>query len=170
MSDPERSLVVAHHHPGRLRVRAQILESDPALRRHATAAVAGLDGVSSATDAPTGSVLVEYDPARIDAGALLDAIAAAAALWIAPPPAPSSPARAVFEAGRMLDAHVAEWTGGRFGLRVAVPAALAAGSIATLAFGAWRAPRWDSLLYWSFTVFRALNDEHAAADGIDRAR
>lgn len=170
MTDPERSLVVAHHHPGRLRVRARVLERDPALRRRAAAAVESLDGVSSAIDGPTGSVLVEYDPARVDAGALLDAIASAAALWIAPPPAPASPARAVFAAGRALDAHVADWTGGRFGLRVAVPAALAAGSLATIAFGGWRAPRWDSLLYWSFTVFRALNDEHAASDGLDRAR
>jgi hypothetical protein len=159
MSDVDRSLVVAHHHPGRLRVRARVLETDPELRRRAVAAVAMVDGVTSVVDSPTGSVLVEYDPERVDAGALVGEIAAAAALWIAPPPTQRSAARAVFESGRALDAHVADWTGGRFDLRVAVPAALAAGSIATLLFGAWRAPRWDSLLYWSFTVFRALNDD-----------
>jgi hypothetical protein len=163
MSDPERSLVVAHHHPGRLRVRARILETEPELRQRAVDAIAGADGVASVTESATGSVLVEYDPERVDAGALVDAIAAAAALWIGPPPVRSA-ARAIFESGRALDAHVADWTGGRLDLRVAVPAALAAGSIATVVFGARLAPRWDNLLYWSFTVFRALNDDRGHRD------
>jgi hypothetical protein len=164
MSDPERSLVVAHHHPGRLRVRAHILEVDPELRRRAVAAVAGVDGVASVRETATGSVLVEYDPERVDAGQLLSEITAAATLWLAPPAPPRSAARAVLESGRALDARFADWTGGRVDLRVAVPAALAAGSIATLIFGARSVPRWDNLLYWSFTVFRALNDGRTPRD------
>jgi hypothetical protein len=168
MNSPDRSLVVAHHHPGRLRVRARALQADPELRRRVADAVAATHGVSSVADAATGSVLVEYDPRCVDAGALLREITATASLSIEPPAPPRSPAHTVFESARALNAHVAEWSAGRFDLRFAVPAALAAGSLAAVAFGAPKAPRWDSLVYWSFTVFRALNDERFLSSHDDR--
>jgi hypothetical protein len=158
-----RSLVVAHHHPGRLRVRARALEGDAQLRRAACAAIAEIEGERSAHDTQTGSVLVEYDPERVDASALLATLAEATALTIAPPQARTRPARStahdVFEAARALDRHVARWTGGRVDLRVAVPATLGAASVASLLLGGQaRTPRWDNLLYWGFTLFHTLNE------------
>jgi hypothetical protein len=166
MTDLKRSLVVAHHHPGRLRLRARALEEDPQLRDHAVEALADVDGVTSARGSAIGSVLVEYDPRRVDAGTLLSTVVAATSLAIAPPPSPDMPARIVALAAQRLDEHVAEWSGGRFDMRIAVPAALAAASFASLLWSDHRrAPRWDNLLYWSFTLFRALNDSRLDEDG-----
>lgn len=168
-----RSLFVAHHHPGRLRVRARALEGDARLRRVACAAIADLEGVRSARDTETGSILVEYDPERVDAGALLAAMAEATALTIALPEPPGRPARStaheVFETARALDRHVAQWTGGRVDLRVAVPATLGVASIASLLLsGQALTPRWDNLLYWGFTLFQTLNERTRRAERDDR--
>lgn len=168
-----RSLIVAHHHPGRLRVRARALEGDAQLRRVACAAIGGHEGVRSALDTETGSILVEYDPERVDAGALLSAIAEATALTVALPEPQPRPAGAtaheVFEAARALDRHVARWTGGRVDLRVAVPATLGVASVASLLLSAQaRTPRWDNLLYWGFTLFHTLNERARRAPRDDR--
>jgi hypothetical protein len=65
-----------HHVPGRLRVKAPTLKRNPARAAGACAAITALYGVSSAEANPvTGSLLVTYDPIRIDPRGVLDRLA-----------------------------------------------------------------------------------------------
>jgi hypothetical protein len=157
----EGPLVVAHHHPGRLRVRSRTFEWDDARREATLRWLAGHHGVRSVSaHAPTGSFLVLYDRAATDAGALLAAIAAHARLDIAERPLRAAPAQTIFDAARALDEQLLESSSGRFGLGVIVPMALGIGSLGSLVWSAHqRAPRWDNLLYWAVQFFWALNED-----------
>jgi hypothetical protein len=156
-----RLLAVAHHHPGRLRVRSRAFEGDEALRASTERWLTEQPGVIAArSEAATGSILVAYEPSRVDAGELLAAMAGRAQLAVTAPSRSRLRAQAVFDAARALDETVVKWSGGRLGLGVAVPVALGIGSIASLFLSPHvRAPRWDNLLYWGVHFFRTLNDD-----------
>jgi hypothetical protein len=158
-----QTLVVAHHHPGRLRVRSGAFERDSALRESVARFVGEQSGVRDArAEARTGSVLVAYDPARADAGELLTAIAARAHLTIGELPR-ANPVQAIFDAAHALDEQMVEWSGGRFGLGFLVPLTMSVGSIGSFLWSAHtRAPRWDNLLFWGVQLFRSLNDDRRA--------
>jgi hypothetical protein len=159
----ERALVVAHHHPGRLRIRSRAFEWNPALLKATQRWLTEEPGVLAVRGhAATGSVLVSYDPLRTDAGQLLAAIAVRAHLFMEEPPPPDAPAQRVYDAARALDERMVEWSDGRYGLGLVVPIALAAGSLGSFLWSAHRrVPRWDNLLYWAVQFFRVLNvDEH----------
>jgi hypothetical protein len=157
----DRQLVVAHHHPGRLRVRSRSFERDPALVETIERWLTEQPGVREVrSHAPTGSILVAYDPSRADVGELLVAIAARTCLALVEPSAAGPPAQRIFDAARGLDDRVLELSGGRFGLGIVVPVALGLGSIASFVSSAHvRAPRWDNLLYWAVQMFRAMNED-----------
>ena len=76
---------------------------------------------------------------------------------------PKRPALIAIGVGRELNAAVEELTGRRADLASLVPAALAG-----IAAYSWfkhedsRLPRWDNLLYWSYSVFRDLNKKTIA--------
>ncbi len=162
-ADGDAHLFLAHHHPGRLRVRSRALERAPAALEAIELWLSQQAGVCTAcVHAPTGSVLVTYDPTRTDAGELMVGIASRAHLTIAEPSPGGQPAQAAFDAFRALDEFVLDWSGGRWGLGVLVPLALGVSSVGSLLFSAHRrAPRWDNLLYWGVQLFRSLNeDEH----------
>lgn len=164
MSDGARAerptLFVAHHHPGRLRVRSRAFERDAALRESVARFAGEQTGVRAArAEAKTGSVLVSYDPTRADAGDLLTAIAARAHLVVTEPPR-GNPVQAVFDAARALDEHVVDWSGGRFGLGFVVPLTMGVGSIGSFLWSSHRrVPRWDNLIYWGVQLFRSLNED-----------
>jgi hypothetical protein len=157
----DRQLVVAHHHPGRLRIRSRTFECEPALAETIERWLSEQPGVREVrSHPPTGSVLVTYDPSCADVGELLVAIAARTCLSIAEPATPGPPAQRILDAARGLDDRVLELSGGRFGLGLVVPLALGAGSIASFFASAHRrTPRWDNLLYWAVQLFRALNED-----------
>jgi hypothetical protein len=156
-----RWLVVAHHHPGRLRLRSPRFEVDAALLDATQRWLAEHPGVRDArSDGAAGSILVAYDPTRIDAGELLVAIATRARLVVVEREPREPAARRVFEAVRALDGLVLDASRGRFGLGIVVPTALGMGSVASFLLSPHvRAPRWDNLLWWGMQAFRALNDD-----------
>lgn len=158
------SLQLIHHHPGRIRVRAD------ALRRDAECAARVRDGLRSASgvrrvlhDAFTGSILVEYEPGLVDPDALLRTALAAGGfdrLDDCAPRArdPREPVRRINGFAGALNDAVADLTGGRADLRSLVPAGLAAAGILSLL----RRPvpaRWDNLLVWSMQIFMSLNQD-----------
>ncbi|HZU81742.1 MAG TPA: hypothetical protein VE987_02445 [Polyangiaceae bacterium] len=161
MSVGPDALVVAHHHPGRLRVRARVLEQDTRVMASVHGALSGAAGVIAVRGrAETGSVLVEYDPTRTDAGRLLERIAGVTRLPVARPTPRRLAAQPVFDAARDLDGWLSSWTRGRIDLRVGVPMALGLGSVLSFFWsGQPRAPRWETLLFWSVNLLMRLNDD-----------
>ena len=154
-------LVVAHHHPGRLRVRSPRFELDTTLLEATQRWLAEHPGVLGASaDAGTGSILVAYDASHTDAGQLLVAIATRTRLVVVERARRHPPAKRVFHAVHELDALMLDASGGRFGLGVVFPAVLGAGSIASLLLSSHaRAPRWDNLVWWGMQAFQALNED-----------
>jgi hypothetical protein len=153
-------LHIAHHHPGRLRLRSRAFESGDVaeVARRAVEALVGVAEVS--TNAQTGSVLVVYDAARVHADVLVDEVARAAGLVVADrrgrPGDEDRLAYIAIDVVRELNALATELTHHRADLRVLVPAALGGLAIYSFAVDA-RLPRWDSLLYWSYSVFLSVN-------------
>jgi hypothetical protein len=156
----EGQLVVAHHHPGRLRLRSRRFEGDDALRESTLRWLAEQPGVMDVrSDAKTGSMLVAYDLARVDAGCLLASVAERARLAV-DEPAPLG--QMLLEATRDLDKRVLESSGGRFGLGIAIPLAMGIGSVGSFVWSAHlRAPRWDNLIYWGVQFFHMRGEGHA---------
>jgi hypothetical protein len=109
----------------------------------------------------TGGLLVEYYPGRVEPGTILAAVATAAGLVgvvDSDTPRRNGPdaATAVVAATRTLNKLTSQLTGGRMDLRGIVPLALFAGGIASF-IRAPLLPRWDNLLYWSYSTFRDLH-------------
>jgi hypothetical protein len=169
---PREALSLIHHHPGRLRVRAEAFRSDAP--GHAAdrvrAALEAEPGITAVSHKPrTGSLLVEYQPGLADPEAILARIAGAAGL---DPPVddaltrPREPALVAIDAARELNDIVHEITGYQTDLRTLVPAGLAA--LAAYSFVASeheRMPRWDNLMYWSYAIFSQLHGREIAAAG-----
>lgn len=110
--------------------------------------------------ASTGSLLVLYQPGLVEPDAVVAAVASAADLDLPREEQrdPNAPALVAIEVGREINAAVADLTGARADLKTLVPAGLL--GLAGFAFmqqrGA-RLPRWDNLVYWSWSIFRDLH-------------
>jgi hypothetical protein len=157
---PREVLSVIHHHPGRLRLRAEAFRSGDAADR-ARAVLDAEPGITRVShNKSTGSLLVEYQPGLADPEALLARIAAAADLEM---PAEDmrlerrEPAIVAIDVAREVNAIVHELTGHRADLRSLVPAGMAALGVYALATQGDRLPRWDNLLYWSYNIFTQLH-------------
>jgi hypothetical protein len=161
-ADPPRgALQLIHHHPGRLRVRAEAFQAGDAAGR-ARAALEVEPGITRVTHNPrTGSLLVEYQAGLADPEAVLRRIAAAAGLDV-----PSDedrarrrePAVVAIDAAREINELVHEVTGYNADLRTLVPAGMAVlAGYSLLAHEDARLPRWDNLLYWSYNIFTQLH-------------
>jgi hypothetical protein len=160
---PTEVLELVHHHPGRLRVRAAVLRDDSELAARISRALEGMPGIARVTqNLRTGSVLVEYEPGLVEPDAIAQRIAATAELLSPFDPRAAKPvfrpAGALIDGTRGLNAIAEELTGGRVDLRSIVPAALAGAAAYSLAFGRGpRLPRWDNLLWWSYSIFHSLH-------------
>jgi hypothetical protein len=156
-------LVLAHHHPGRLRVRVRsgALEEDRTMLEAIERWLTKQPGVRAVcTHARTGSVLVTYDASEAEAGDLFVGIASQGHLDIAETRERRAPVQAIFAAFREVDDFVLRSSRGRWGLGLVVPLALGMSSVGSLLFSAHRrAPRWDNLLYWSVQLFRSMNED-----------
>ncbi len=154
-------LEVVHHHPGRLRVRADVFRAggDSADRlREVAAAMQAIPGVIQFEhSARSGSVLIEYEPGLAQPETILASLAAAAGVAPCPDDALArtrTPALLAVGAVQEINAITAELTGHKADLRSLVPAGLAALSAYALATSKEpRLPRWDNLLWWSYSVF-----------------
>jgi hypothetical protein len=162
-AEPTEVLELVHHHPGRLRVRAEVLRNDTELAARVTSALDGVLGITRVThNARTGSVLVEYEPGMVEPDAIAERIAQTAQLISPFDPRAAKPvfrpASALIDGTRELNAIAQELTGGRADLRSIVPAALAGAAAYSFAFGKGpRLPRWDNLIWWSYSVFASLH-------------
>ncbi len=162
-AEPTLALELVHHHPGRLRVRSAVLRDEAELSARVTSALDGIPGITKvAHNGRTGSVLVEYEPGLAEPTVIAERIAAAAELLSPFDPRAVKPvfkpASALIDGTRELNAIAGELTGKRVDLRSLVPAALAGAAAYSFAFGRGpRLPRWDNLLWWSYSVFSALH-------------
>jgi hypothetical protein len=160
-------LRLIHHHPGRLRVRADVLRGDSEAAQAVREALQHLPGVRRVAHVPfTGSVLIEYEPGQVEPDAILGRAAQAAGLEgvvdeASLPHDPRAPAHGVALGARALDEVTRALSGGRTDLRVLVPAALAGAAVVSFLRRPFL-PNWDNLLWWSYSTFRDLN--HAEID------
>ena len=155
---PRPKVVLVYHHPGRLRLRADALVQSMSFAARMSDAVSGVGGVARvAHNATSGSLLIEYAPERTDADVILGALADAGAR-LEVRPRRSDASRAVVGAARGLNAQVDEATRGLADLHGLVSFALGVGAVTSLVLGRQpRWPRWDNLLFWSYTFFRDVH-------------
>jgi hypothetical protein len=153
------TVTLVHHHPGRLRFRGSAFADSARVAERARNALEGMPGVARvAHNATSGSLLVEYAPEAIDADTVLTRMFEAG-IRLEDRPRPDA-ARVVVGAARAANARVAGATQGVADLHGIVSFLLGAGAIASFVVGRGpRLPRWDNLLYWSYTFFREV---HAA--------
>lgn len=170
MTDRRAELTIAHHHPGRLRLRSRSFEGRAGAEVGAAAcdAVARARGVRHArADARTGSVLVLYDPAETHADDLVRVVAEASGLPVGDGrPAPGDEdhlALVAIDAVREANAIVQDLTHHRADLRILVPAALAGLGVWSAATRGVRLPGWDNLVYWAYSIFVAVNEREIEA-------
>jgi hypothetical protein len=160
-----RELRVAHHSPGRLRLRSRAFEEDGAkeLVERASSALRSVSGVNDVSvSGYTGSVLVLYDPEKVAQDTLVATVAGATRLPVAErkhrPGDEEHPIDVAIDAVRSVNEFTSELTGHRADLRFLVPAALAgAGVYALVTSEEPILPRWETLLYWAYAVFSNVN-------------
>ncbi|WP_141589864.1 MULTISPECIES: HMA2 domain-containing protein [unclassified Myxococcus] len=154
-------LLLVHHSPGRLRVRASCFRDDSDLADRVRGELGETQGVFGTVHSPlTGSLLVEYSPDEADVESLLATIVDTAGLdgivdakFMAK--SRMAPAEHVVSGARWLDGLARELTGA--GLYELIPVVLTATGIYSLVANpsqkGWL-PRWDNALYWAYSVFR----------------
>jgi hypothetical protein len=165
---PIEPLRLVHHHPGRLRVRAEALRDDPALAERMRGALAEEPAVRAVTHNPqTGSLLVEYHVGEIEPDELLSALAAAGGFAGVVDEANlrgqhEDIALAVFRVAERINGATRDLTAGRTDMGGIVPAAL----LAAAGYYFVRhpvVPRWDNLLYWAYVIFLGHNRDKVSA-------
>jgi hypothetical protein len=175
MSRDPHTLHIASHVPGRLRVRADKLCCEGAAAPIAER-LRVEEGVHSIVHSEvTGSVLVLYDPQRIQLDRVLSLVLEAGAMSDIAVEAPRPPAgapggrfRAVL---RHVDARACQAANGRIDIRTAVPATLLVAGLGRFVRGNRLVPKWYELVLWSFVTFVNLNPrEHPAEPHADRAQ
>jgi hypothetical protein len=158
------ALRLVHHHPGYVRIRAEAFlqpeENSPAVAAAQTAAETALGFRSWSLNPKTGSVVIEYDPATLDADDLLKHIAKSAGFRGVEISTRTKRNREELVSGFLdtvqgVNQVVSQLTGDRADLREVVPVALAAISVVSLVLNEDRGllPFWSSALYHSYRVF-----------------
>jgi len=158
------SLRLLHHHAGYVRVQADLFvdsAGDEGALADAHAATSAVPGVHSWTHNPrTGSVVVTYDPAAVEADDLVNHIAKHAGLRGVATALPRKASRqdvvsAVLDAVQDVNGVVRQLTGERADLRELVPFALAVSSVVSFILHEHRGrlPHWGNALYHSYRVF-----------------
>lgn len=162
------SLQLVHHHPGRIRLRAEILREDPSRVAQIRAALSAVSAVRRILhDAFTGSILLEYEPGSVDPNVLLKTALAAGEFdriddHVQRSRDPGDPVESVIRIARGFNGVIADLTGSRADLRVLFPAGLAAAGVFSL-LSRPLLPRWDNLLIWSMQIFLSLNRDEIRA-------
>jgi len=173
-------LELVHHHPGRLRLRADALIGGPgglgaAVVERVRQTLESLPGVRAVHhSARTGSLLVEYSPGLVDANMIVSRIASAAGLGLPLSPREArrhrrSPAHTAIDIAREANALTYELTGWRSDLRFLAPVALAGAAAFSLFRNKpnSRLPKWDTLLWYSYNAFTALHASEIAESASD---
>lgn len=161
---------VAHHIPGRARIRVPTAKRNPQLLRRvadAAAKVGGAKGIE--TNPMTGSVLIHYERSGFARFLELLAEALEGILVLAEPElaaeeaaidllvsGPSSTAKAVADGFRYLDRELKIVSGNTLDLRLLVPLAAVAVSL-SLVSDPMSTPLWLTLAIFSMSSFLQLN-------------
>ncbi len=164
-------LRLVSHFPGRLRVRAETFRAVPEAAAEVAARIAEEPGVLEVTTAPiTGSLLVLYEPRRLQLPHLVQVLVRAGGLrgievdahedWSRRPPQGT---RVRDTVGRWNRA-VQKLTDGKVDMRAAVPGSLATAGVAMFLAGRRRVPEWYDLIFWAFVTFSNLNQPGARAE------
>jgi hypothetical protein len=163
-----KHLRLAHHHPGRIRVRAETLLDEAGFSRMAP--VRESAGVLRVSHAPvTGSVVVEYDPNVTDSTALLDRLCELGGFEGVVDEAEDrgsrrEPEQVVIRIAKGLNDAARELSQENADLKTLAPAALASAAVVSFFVSKHeRTPRWDNLLWWSYSVFMDWHRAQIAA-------
>lgn len=158
---------IAHHLPGRVRIRLPHARRDAKMLEHVCEFISGVDGVYKVeANLLTGSVVIHYDPARESdlhhylptPTGLDDAAEIAEKLqreteFLAEH---SQTAASLVSAARALDQGLRAATGGLLDLKVTLPALLAVWAFFEVGLDA-STPLWVSLGMFSFNSFVSLH-------------
>ena len=169
VGEPEQSetggetLRLVHHHAGYLRIQADafVNQPDSSVLKAAKKVAESVPGFLSWNYNPkTGSVVVKYDPAELDADDFLKHIAKHASLGEIEQSSNSKRSRqelvgAFLDTVQGIDRVVAQMTHEKADLRELVPIALVATSVVSFIVNdpQSRLPNWFSSLYRSYRVF-----------------
>lgn len=168
MSEPHASLEeplrLVHHHPGRLRVRAQAFvgapDAHPAVQAAQATALATPGVLRFSHSQETGSLVIDYRPGELDVDALIMRMATAAGLrGIAHDNTDRIHRKdlvtGLIDTVKGINQFVHEVSDGRADLRELLPAALAATSLLSFLRNTdgSRLPRWDNALFWCQSLF-----------------
>jgi hypothetical protein len=167
-------LRLVHHHPGRLRARAQVFvdaaPESPAVLAARSAAMEQKGVVEFSHNPKTGSIVMTYTPGGSDPDELLQRVAAAAGLRGVVHDPQDKLHRGelvdmVLEAIKKLNQTTHELTAGRADLREVVPVAFAAVAFLGLVVspGQRRLPSWDSCLWRCYRIFQHWHEGEIAA-------
>ncbi len=158
----DKPLRLVHHHPGYLRIRAEafVQPEDSSVVAAQTAAENAPGFRSWSLNPKTGSVVVEYDPATLDADDLLKRIAKSAGFRGVETSTSGKSNRqellsAFLDSVQGVNRVVSELTGERADLRELVPLTLLALSVVSFVLDKdrGRLPDWNNTLYHSYRVF-----------------
>jgi len=160
----DEPLLLVHHHPGYLRIRAAAFLHRVAASQTvklARRAAEGAPGFRSWSLNPkTGSVVVQYDPATVEADDLLSHIAKRAGFTGVEITERNKRNRQelvseFLDGVQNVNRAVGQLSSGRADLREWVPIALAAVSVVSFVVNdeRGRLPHWSSALYRSYRVF-----------------
>ena len=156
-------LRLVSHFPGRLRVRAETFRVMPEVADEVAVRLREEPAVTGAEPSRiTGSLLVLYDPGRLQLPRLVQIIVRTGHLsglevdatedWTKR----EAPGERLRVAIGGLNRRMREASGGRLDGRVAIPAALLAGGIGLL-LRAPIVPNWWDLTFWAYTTFHNMN-------------
>jgi hypothetical protein len=159
----DEPLHLVHHHPGYLRLRAEAFvqpEDSSVVTAAQTAAETALGFRSWSHNPKTGSVVVEYDSATLDADDLLKRIAKSAGFRGVETSTGRKRNRqelvsAFLDSVQGVNQVVGQLTGERADLRELVPLTLLALSVVSFVLDKdrGRLPDWNNTLYHSYRVF-----------------
>jgi hypothetical protein len=152
------ALTVVHDIPGRLRLRLPAGAMSAGLAE----AIGQLSGVMSSTWSDrTRGLLVQYDPERVTARSIVDAVSVRADVDIDDAPRSASLngakpkiAAAVAEVVEEMDARVVRATGGVAGLGIVVSMGLALWAATEIVRGRVAPLAWSSALWYAHGLFR----------------
>jgi hypothetical protein len=153
-----------------LRLRSEAFRQEGSNLEEVRSGVASLPAVRQLKLNPTtGSLLVEYEPGRIEPDELVRRIADATGLTrvvdaTALPGNPDEPVRQLVQGARELNRLVGEATNGHADLRSLVPVGLFAAGLYSLVRRPIL-PRWDNLFVWSYQLFMTMNARTRVHEG-----
>jgi len=178
-ADTERYIQLAHHVPGRTRVRLAWLREQPEEAQRVAKQLAELEGIREVRVQPhTGSVLCLHEPtleleAIVQELQRITEVKAVLMLGEKKPPLPQPPPRGsgvgneIIGLFRQIDRDVMRATSGHLGLATLTVAAFAGvGVVNTAVTGTLPLPPWYSLAWWSFRTLWTVEREMLRSGGV----